>query len=431
MTDSRLTLTGSALEAARRRTRRSLVAGVALGSTGHIAAVTVAAIAAERLLGDATLAGTPGATVVAGAAIGTISLSALMVRRGRRAGLTAGYLLGAAGGLLAAAAIVAQAFALLLVGTLLIGFGNASNQLSRYTAGDLVSAERRAWAIGMVVWAATVGAIVGPALVPVAEDVARRFGLPGLAGPFLVPVLFVSAAALLSFLLLRPDPYALADRSEEISGRIGTAAPLRAILRRPTVVAAVTALIVGQFVMTLIMTMTPVHMTGHGHDLGAVGLVLAGHTTGMFALSPLSGRLAGWLGLVPTIFLGSAVLALSAGMSALAPADGGWLLFLALFLLGWGWNLGYVAGSALLSTGMNLAERTRVQGVADALIWSSAAVASLGSGVVLVVAGFTALGILCLGLVAIAALSIAARHGAIRTTLEQEWHGDEAGRLQP
>jgi hypothetical protein len=75
-----------------------------------------------------------------------------------------------------------------------------------------------------------------------------------------------------------------------------------------------------------------------------------------------------------------------------------------------------VAGSALLSTGMQLAERTRLQGVADALIWSSAAVASLGSGIVLAIAGFTALGVLCLGLVGLAALTVALRRSAIAGT---------------
>ena len=149
--------------------------------------------------------------------------------------------------------------------------------------------------------------------------------------------------------------------------------------------------------MVLIMTMTPVHMAEHGHDLGAVGLVISGHVFGMFALSPVSGRLTDRLGAVPVIHAGLAVMAVSAVIGALAPADGGPLLFLALFLLGYGWNLGFVAGSALLSSGLASAERTRIQGTADALIWCSAAAASLGSGVVQAAAGFTALCLLGLG----------------------------------
>jgi MFS family permease len=176
------TLSPTALAAARRRARLSLVAGVALGSTGHIAAVTVATIVAKDMLGSATLAGAPGATVVGGAAIGSVVLSALMARRGRRAGLVAGYAIGVGGALVATASVLLGSFPLLLVGTLLMGFGNTSNQLSRYTAADLVPAERRASAIGTVVWGATIGSVAGPWLVPISSDLAESVGMAPLRG---------------------------------------------------------------------------------------------------------------------------------------------------------------------------------------------------------------------------------------------------------
>lgn len=410
-------LTGSALSAARTRARWGLVAGVALGSTGHIAAVTVATIVAQDLLGSSTLAGAPGATVVLGAALGSVLLSALMARRGRRPGLVAGYAIGVGGALVATTAVLVRSFPLLLLGTLFIGFGNSSNQLSRYTAADLVPAARRASAIGLVVWGATVGSVLGPSLVPFASDLAASAGLPGLAGPYLVPVAFVSIAAILSFLLLRPDPYAIADAS---AARPGMSPPegltgdaIRTLLRRPGVTAAIVALVVGQFVMTLIMTMTPLHMTEHGQGLGAVGAVLSAHTLGMYALSPVSGRLTERIGAVRTIFLGTSILAFSAVLAAVAPPMGGDELFVALFLLGFGWNLGFVAGSALLSEHLEIHERTRVQGMADALIWSSAAAASLGSGVIMAVAGYTALGVLGAGAVLIPIITLRAHRHAL------------------
>ncbi|MBI3745895.1 MAG: MFS transporter [Chloroflexi bacterium] len=415
-------LTGTALVAARTRARWSLVAGVALGSTGHIAAVTVATIVAQDLLGSTTLAGAPGSTVVLGAAIGSVVLSSLMARRGRRPGLVAGYGIGVGGALVATLAVISRSFPLLLVGTLFIGFGNSSNQLSRYTASDLVPAARRASAIGLVVWGATVGSVVGPSLVPVAGNLAASVGLPALAGPYLVPVVFVSIAAILSFVLLRPDPYAIADDSAARPGMsppVGvTGDALRTLLRRPGVATAVVALVVGQFVMTLIMTMTPLHMTQHGQGLGAVGAVLSAHTLGMFALSPLSGRLTERIGPVRTILLGTLILAFSAILAAIAPPMGGGQLFLALFLLGFGWNLGFVAGSALLSEHLELHERTRVQGIADALIWSSAAAASLGSGLIMAVAGYTALGILGAGIVLIPVLTLRAHRHALANVHE-------------
>ena len=122
--------------------------------------------------------------------------------------------------------------------------------------------------------------------------------------------------------------------------------------------------------------------------------MISGHTFGMFGLSPISGRLTDRFGSPPVIFAGLGTIAVSSVMAAVAPPDGGVLLFLALFLLGYGWNLGYVAGSALLTTGLGLAERTRLQGFTDALIWSSAAAASLTSGIVVATAGYATLGLI-------------------------------------
>jgi MFS family permease len=404
------------LAAKRRRARNTLVAGVALGSTGHIAAVTVGTIVAHELLGSNALAGAPGATVVLGAALGAVLLSALMARRGRRTGLVTGYSIGVVGAFVATAAVLTRSFPLLLLGTMLIGFGNASNSLSRYTAADMVKTDRRASAIGTVVWASTVGSVVGPTLVPIAGEIALLAGLPPLAGPYLVPVVFVGLAAILSFVFLRPDPYELADEDALALAVPGDTTTERvwSIMRRPGVFAAIIALVVSQTVMVLIMTMTPLHMTEHGHSLGDVGIVLSAHTLGMFALSPLSGWLTERFGAVPTIFLGSATLGIAALMAAAAPADGGLILVLALFLLGLGWNFGFVAGSALLSQHLELHERTRVQGAADALIWSSAAAASLGSGLIMAAVGYTALGILGAAAVIIPVLVLRAHRRSMR-----------------
>src|SRR5690606_9799378 len=106
-----------------------------------------------------------------------------------------------------------------------------------------------------------------------------------------------------------------------MSADSAAAASLTEVLRRPSVIAALVALVVGQFVMTLIMTMTPLHMTDHGHGLAAVGLVLSAHTFGMFALSPISGRLTDRAGTIRVIYLGTAFLALSGILSAVAPVD--------------------------------------------------------------------------------------------------------------
>src|SRR3954468_6318398 len=196
MTIAPLDLPASTLARLRRRTHWSLVAGVALGSTGHIAASTISTLAAQAISGDTTWSGAPGAAVVLGAALGAVLLSGVMVRAGRRAGLAMGYGVGVVGALLATMAVGAGSMPLLLGGTVLIGFGNASNQLSRYVAADLFPSNRRASAIGIVVWGATVGAVIGPNLVAPAATVAMTLGLPPVSGAYLVPVFFVGAAAL-------------------------------------------------------------------------------------------------------------------------------------------------------------------------------------------------------------------------------------------
>ena len=416
MTIAALDLPAATLQRLRRRTHWSLVAGVALGSIGHIAASTVSTIAAQQIAGSTAWSGAPGAAVVLGAATGAVVLSQVMVRAGRRLGLATGYGIGVLGALIATLAVVSSSMPMLLVGTVLIGFGNASNQMSRYVAADLYPSNRRASAIGIVVWGATVGAVIGPNLAAPAAEFATGLGLPPVAGAYLVPVIFVGAAAVLTLLALRPDPYALADtssRHDHPDASRSVPASLAAVLARPNVPVAIVALVTVQVVMVLVMTMTPLHMTSHGHDLAAVGIVISGHTLGMYGLSPLSGRLTDRLGMVPVILAGMAVSAFASALAAVAPVEGGVVLFLALFLLGYGWNLGYVAGSALLTHGLSLAERTRLQGLTDALIWSSAAAASLGSGVVVAAASYAVLGLLGAALVVVPALLVIARRSAV------------------
>jgi MFS family permease len=354
----------------------------------------VTSIVAFELGGDRSLAGLPAAAVVLGAAIGAVILGAVMGRWGRRPGLAGGYLIGVIGALVAVAGIVAQSFPVLLAGCVAIGFGNSSNQLSRYAAADMYPSTRRASAIGIVVWAATVGAVIGPNLIGISGDIAVSMGLPRLSGPYLVPVVLVGIAAVLSAVLLRPDPRDLAD--QPAAGGPAELAPARigAVLRRPTVALAVLALIAGQFVMVLIMTMTPLHMTDHGHGLAAVGIVISAHVFGMFALSPISGRLTDRFRPVPIIFGGLAIILASAVLAAVAAPADQTVLLIALFLLGWGWNLGFVAGSSMLTGAVSRTERARVQGVSDALIWSTSAIASVGSGFVVGAWGFATLGIL-------------------------------------
>ncbi len=401
------------LEPLRRRMLWTLFAISALGSTGYIAAVTVGTLVAAEIAGNAAFGGLPTAVGVLGTATAATLLSAAMLRVGRRPGLLAGLSVGFAGALVAVAAVVIGSIPLLLVGSFLTGFANGTGQLGRYVAADLARPDRRASAIGTVVWGSTIGAVAGPNLIAGAGAVASTVGLPPLAGAYVATAVFIGLAVALATLMLRPEPYALADPSALQTRPSDTAAPaLGALLRRPAVLVPLVSLVAGQVVMVLIMTMTPLHLSDHGHGLGTVGLVLSAHLFGMFALSPISGRLADRFGGPRMIAAGLATLAAAALLSALAPPDGGLLLTVALFLLGFGWSLGFVAASSMLTQGLHLAERTRVQGVADGLVWTSAAVASLSSGIVVAQSSYATLGLIGIALLLVPAGLLAVRRGA-------------------
>jgi MFS family permease len=328
-----------------------------------------------------------------GTAVAASSLSRAMVSVGRRIGMLGGLTIGLAGAVVGFAAILLDSLLLLILGAVLMGFANGAGQMARYVAADLVPPLRRASAVGMVVWGSTVGAVIGPNLAEPGGWVAAQLALPALAGAYLLTIVFFVLALSVLVVFLRPEPYALADPSALERRTDGTDASVAELLQRPSVVLALAALLAGQVVMVLIMTMTPLHLTTHGHGLDTVGLVLSAHTFGMFALSPISGRLTDRFGEVAIIAAGMGLLAVAAIMAALAPVEGP-ILTLALFLLGYGWNLGFVAGSALLTRGLSLAERTRVQGTVDGLVWGSAAVAGFSSGLIVQAWSYTTLGFL-------------------------------------
>ena len=401
----------------RRRMRWVLFTIAALGSTGYIAAVTVGTLVAADLSGGAALGGLPTTTTTIGTAVAASLIALVMLRAGRRIGLLLGLVVGILGGALAFTSVLAASIPLLLLGSALTGFANASGNLGRYIAADMATPDRRASALGLVVWGTTIGAVIGPNLAAPAGAMAVALGLPELAGSYLLTVVFIGLAWVTSAILLRPEPYALADPSAlptEADAHLEAPA-LRTIVARPAVAVALVTLVGAQVVMVLIMTMTPIHLMDHGHDLATVGFVLSAHTFGMFGLSPITGRLTDRFGAPAIIAAGLVGLAAAALLAALAPTDGGFPLTFALFLLGYGWNLSFVAASSMLSHGLALAERTRVQGIADTLTWGTAAFASLSSGLVVAAASYTVLGFLGVGLTLIPAAVLALQNDRLRT----------------
>jgi MFS family permease len=356
--------------------------GVVLVNAAMVGASTVATLIAADAIGS-TWSGTPTAAGVLGTAIGALGLAWLMASRGRRLGLSVGYSIGAGGAVLACVGVVGGVLPLLYVGMLLLGLGNGGAQLARYAAADLFAPERRGFVVGAMVWGGTIGAVVGPNLIAPTAEAATALSLPPLVGSYVLAVGAFAIASLVTVALPVSPPTTASGPAKE--------KPDRATWTQRPVLVALAAMVTAHFSMVAVMTMTPLHIQQHGQGLHVVGGVLTAHMLGMFAFAPLSGRLADVFGAVRVIVGGSATLLAAAVVAAVAQPTDTTMLALALFLLGYGWNLCFVGGSSMLSREVAADERTRVQGGVDAVVWSTSALASFASGGLLASGGYPAL----------------------------------------
>jgi len=396
----------------RRWSTGALLVGVVAMNLSMVPATTVAVLVISGWVGDAW-GGIPSAAGVVGTALGALSLSTVMRTRGRRAGLVLGYAVAVLGAIVAALAVIAGTMSLLVGASLLVaamvmlGLGNASAQLSRYAAADMFPAERRGFGLSIVVWGGTVGALVGPSLIAPAATLAAGVGLPRDTGTFVFAVGTTVAATAVAATLPRA-------RAVGEPGRLSWPV-LRAALRTSTVVLAVTAMVTAQLVMVAVMTMTPLQLHTHGHGLDVVGWVLSAHMAGMFALSPVSGRLTDRWGARATIAGGAVVLVVANVVAFTAPTSHTVGLPVALFLLGYGWNLCFVGGSSLLSGDLPAPLRLQLQGGVEAVVWGSSAIGSVAAGPIFAAAGYAKLALLAALLAAVpfALLPTGRQHEAV------------------
>lgn len=400
-----------------RRVLAVLVLAQMLSGAGLAAGITVGALLAQQMLDATSMAGLPSALFTIGSAAAAVAVGRLSQRSGRRAGLALGYAAGAVGSAGVIAAAVLDDVLLLFVALFVYGAGSATNLQARYAGANLASPARRGRAVSTVLVATTLGAVVGPNLVGVMGEVAGRWGIPALAGPFLLAGVAYAAAALVLAVLLRPDPLLLARTLDAARTAAQPArTPTRESSRRTTrvVALAATVMIVTQTVMVAIMTMTPVHMQAHGHPVAAAGLVIAVHVGAMYLPSPLSGWLVDRFG--PRIISAAAGLVLLAAglLAANVPAHSVPGLSVALALLGLGWSLGLISGTAMLADAVPLATRARTQGSVDLCIAIAGAGGGLASGMVVASTSYATLSLVG-GLVALAIVPVVAV-GARRPT---------------
>ncbi len=387
--------------AVQRRVIGTLVASQMLGGVGVASGVAVGSLLAEDVSGSAEFAGLGGTFQVLGAAVIAIPMARLMAQRGRRPGLTLGYGLGTVGAALMITAGVVRSFPLLLLGSVLFGGATAANSQARYAAADLAEDAHRGRDLSVVVWATTVGAVLGPNLVGVAGRVASGVGIPSLTGAFVFSLAGFVLAGLLLTLRLRPDPLLVAreraraaapdDPVERPHGSVVRG--IRVVTARPAALLGLVAVALGHVTMVSVMVMTPLHMHHGGSTLRLIGLVISIHILGMYAFSPLVGMAVDRVGGRPVVALGSVVLVAAALLAAQAPV--GWSpgLALGLFLLGVGWSCTLVSGSTLIAGAVPVAERAGAQGASDLAMGLAGGLGGAVAGVVVGQIGYAALGL--------------------------------------
>ena len=384
--------------AIQRRSVALLSTGQVLGGLGLGAGLSLGAIIAASLSGSPAWSGMAATMSTLGAAAAAIPLARLARGRGRRVALTVGALVAALGAVLTIVSVVVASFVLLLVGLAMLGSGAAVGLQSRFAATDLADDRHRARDLSIVVWATSIGAVVGPNLVGPGELLGSSIGLPPLAGSFVFTVVAQIAAAVVYVVGLRPDP--LLMRQTLDAAPAGPSSPAPVVGRPRYANYGIAATAISHAVMVSVMSMTPVHLSSHGASITIIGLVISLHIAGMFALSPVFGSLADRIGRIQVILIGQGIFVAALATVALgAESEQG--VVVGLILLGLGWSASTVAGSALVAESVGADRRAVIQGRSDLAMNSAGALGGALAGPVLVLFGYSGLAVVASVLVAV------------------------------
>ena len=411
------TLTDTDRAALQRRTLIVLFVGAIPAGAAMSGAFATAATLGRELTGNDAWGTFAAACMTVGNALGTVPISRLSSRVGRRPALRAAWGIGFGGAIVALIATILELYPLLLPGLMGIGIGAAGTLSARYAAADLATEEDRAKAIGLLVWGGTFGSVFGPTLaLGPAGFVAESIGLDELAGPFMLSILLYGIASFSIDRWLRPDPLVAAGGLGAVADRPKLSQSFAQLWQRPAARLAVLAMVVGQFVMAGVMIATPLHMKDGNHELRIVGFVISVHIVGMYLFAPIVGRIVDAVGPRLTIAVGGLILFIGAETAAHTDPEHRTGMFVGLFLVGLGWSFGLVASSAMLTAAFSPAERVMVQGASDLAMTVAGASAGLLSGLVLEAFGFHFLshyaGLLAVALAGIAVLSLLPRRVA-------------------
>ena len=328
---------------------------------------TIGGLAGQSLASNACFATLPISMIVLGSMCAATPVSAFMQRFGRRAGFVLGTLGGALGGAVGAYALFIASFPLFLAGSFLTGIYMSAQGFYRFAAADTASAAFRPKAISYVMAGGLLSAIVGPQLVKLTS---QAMVIPFL-GTYLAVIAVNLLGALLFLLLDIPRPPVPAHDAPRGRSRLE-------LLQSPRIAVAVICATVSYALMNLVMTSTPLAVVGCGFTESHAADIVSAHVLAMYVPSFFTGHLIARLGVERVVATGLVILA-GAGCVALSGV-GLENFFVALILLGLGWNFGFIGATAMLAGEHEPHERGRVQGMNDLIVFGGVTFASLSSG---------------------------------------------------
>lgn len=341
----------------------------------------IGGLAGAMLAGNPCLATLPISLIVFGSMTTAPWLSPLMQRRGRRLGFFVGAAGGAAGAALSAWGLWIGSFPVLLAGSYLTGIYMSAQGFYRFAAADTASESFRPKAISYVLAGGLVSAIIGPQINKLVQD---AYVVP-FVGSYLAVVALNVAGALLFFGLDLPGGTRNAPAS---SAATEPARSRRELLSEPRIIVAVICGMVSYALMNLVMTSTPLAVVGCGYETNNANDIVSAHVLAMFLPSFFTGHLIARFGVERIIATGLVILA-AAGAVAISGVTLG-NFFLALVLLGIGWNFGFIGATTMLASAHRPSERGVVQGLNDMIVFGCVTVASLASGGLMNCSGGTA-----------------------------------------
>lgn len=401
--------------ASQRLTLAKLFTAQLFSGAGIASGYAVGGLLAEQITGQTAMAGFAQMSVILGAGLVAYPLATLAARYGRRTALTLGFGTGTLGAAVVLTGVAVEFLPLFMLGMMMCGSSTAAGLQARYAASDTANPQRPGQAMSIVIWATTVGSVLGPNFTEPGSRLGAFLGVNPLSGPYLISMGCFALAALAAFSLGSPRTATRAAQAAEAPSPTSTTAPaaaqatasqattpadqprptfgeaLRYLLSRPIARYAVITIVTGQMIMTNVMVMTPVHMDHQHFDLTAVGIVVSIHIMGMYVFSPVFGWMSDRWGPRTVITAGMVVYAVTVALGiydSLLPTSHFVILNTALFLLGVGWSMFLIGGSALLVKSVDARMRVPLQGISDSAMNLGGAFMAAFAGTLLGLGGF-------------------------------------------